>query len=398
MKFLRDQIDKVKPTFSKGGKLSFLHSTFDGFETFLFVPKETTSSGAHIRDGIDLKRTMFTVVIALIPALLFGMWNIGYQYHKALGMLDSVSLFENFWFGFLKTLPLIIVSYGVGLGIEFFFCQIKGHPINEGFLVSGLLIPMVMPVTVPLWMVALATAFAVVIGKEVFGGTGMNLLNPALTARMFLYIGYTPQMSGDSVWVPLEEGAKVVDGYSGATNLGSLASASAAGEGWNEKLVQVFDTSIVDSIIGTIPGSVAETSVIACLIGAAILIASGVGSWKIMLSTVLGGLFMGWLMNIGGGDSAWAGMPAWYHLVIGGFMFGTVFMTTDPVSATQTERGKWIYGFLIGVLTVLIRVFNPGYPEGIMMAILLMNVFAPLIDFYVVQGNIKRRLKRVAVQ
>ena len=394
MKFLRKQIDKLKPTFSKGGKLSFLHSTFDGLETFLFVPNHTTTKGSHIRDGIDLKRTMFTVVIALLPALLFGMWNLGFQYHKAIGM--DASLMENFIFGFIKTLPLIIVSYGVGLGIEFFFCQIKGHPINEGFLVSGLLIPMVMPVTVPLWMVGLATAFAVVIGKEVFGGTGMNLLNPALTARMFLYIGYTPQMSGDAVWVPAaEDGAKLVDGASGATNLGSLASASAAGEGWSDKLVSIFDTSIMDSIIGTIPGSIGETSVIAILIGAVILVASGIGSWKIMLSTLIGGAFMGLMMNVSGGDSVWAGMPFWYHLVIGGFMFGAIFMATDPVSGTQTETGKWIYGFLIGVLTVLIRVFNPGYPEGIMMAILLMNVFAPLIDYYVVQANIKRRLKRV---
>ena len=395
MKFLRNQLDKLKPSVQKGGKLSFLHSTYEAFETFLFVPNHTTRKGAHIRDGIDLKRTMFVVVVALLPALLFGMWNIGYQYNKAIGMLDSVSLFDNFWFGFLKTLPLIIVSYGVGLGIEFAMCQIKGHPVNEGFLVSGLLIPMVMPVTVPLWMVALATAFAVVIGKEVFGGTGMNLLNPALTARMFLYIGYTPQMSGDQVWIPLEEGAKTVDGFSGATNLGSLAAASSAGEGWNEKLVQIFDTSIMDSIIGTIPGSVGETSVIAILIGAAILIMSGNVSWKIMLSTVIGGLFTGWLMNVTGGDSVWNGVPAWYHLVIGGFMFGAVFMATDPVTATQTDKGKWIYGFLIGFLTVLIRVFNPGYPEGIMMAILLMNVFSPLIDYYVIQGNIKRRLKRV---
>lgn len=394
MKFLRNQLDKIKPTFSKGGKLSFLHSTFDGFDTFLFVPNHTTKKGAHIRDGIDLKRTMFTVVVALVPALLFGMWNIGHQYHKAIGMAD-VSIMANFWFGFLKTLPLIIVSYGVGLGLEFMFCQIKGHPINEGFLVSGLLIPMVMPVTVPLWMVALATAFAVVIGKEVFGGTGMNLLNPALTARMFLYIGYTPQMSGDSVWIPLSEADQVVDGFSGATNLGSLAAASSAGESWNEKLVQIFDTSIMDSIIGTIPGSIGETSVIAILIGAVILIASGIGSWKIMVSTLIGGFFMGWLMNVTGGDTVWNGIPAWYHLVIGGFMFGTVFMTTDPVTAAQTERGKWIYGFMIGVLTILIRVFNPGYPEGIMMAILLMNVFSPLIDYYVVQANIKRRLKRV---
>ena len=391
MKFLRDLVDNVKPTFSEGGKLSFLHSTFDAIETFLFVPNHPTKSGAHIRDGIDLKRTMFIVVIALIPALLFGMWNLGFQYHKATGL--EASLFENFWFGFLQTLPLIIVSYGVGLGIEMAFAQFKGHPVNEGFLVTGLLIPMVMPADVPLWMVGLATAFAVVIGKEVFGGTGMNLLNPALTARMFLYIGYTPEMSGEKCWVPIAEGVNTVDGYSGATTLGNVAVASANGSGWDESLFS-WKTSIMDSIIGTIPGSIAETSVIAILLGAVILIATGIGSWKIMLSTVIGALFMGGILNLAGGN-AWYDMPAWYHLIIGGFMFGTVFMTTDPVSATQTERGKWIYGFFIGLLTVLIRVYNPGYPEGIMMAILLMNVFAPLIDYFVVQSNIKMRLNRV---
>ncbi|MCB9262724.1 MAG: NADH:ubiquinone reductase (Na(+)-transporting) subunit B [Flavobacteriales bacterium] len=396
MKFLRNTLDKLKPNFEKGGKLHFLHSTFDGIETFLFVPNKTTSHGAHIRDGIDLKRTMFTVVIALMPALLFGMWNIGLQYHNAIGATDA-SLMSNFLYGLWQTLPIIAVSYIVGLGIEFMFCQIKGHPINEGFLVSGLLIPMVMPPDVPLWMVALATAFAVVIGKEVFGGTGMNLLNPALLARMFLYIGYTPYMSGNSVWVAMKEGAKQVDGFSGATSLGNIydASIDANYAGWSDKFL--FNGSIMDSIIGTVPGSIGETSVIAILIGAAILILSGIGSWKIMLSTVLGGLFMGWIMNISGSGNAWMDMPAWYHLVIGGFMFGAVFMATDPVSAAQTERGKWIYGFFIGVITVLIRIFNPGYPEGIMMAILLMNVFAPLIDYYVVQGNIKRRLKRVKV-
>lgn len=392
MKFLRDQVDKIKPTFSEGGKLSFLHSTFDALETFLFVPNHTTKNGAHIKDGVDLKKTMFLVVIALIPALLFGMWNIGHLQSLALTGEDG-DLFDNFWVGLLQTLPIIIVSYGVGLGIEMAFAQFKGHPVNEGFLVTGLLIPMVMPADIPLWMVGLATAFAVVVGKEVFGGTGMNLLNPALTARMFLYIGYTPNMSGEECWVPIPEGMATVDGYSGATSLGNMATASAAGKPWSDDLL--FGGSIMDSVIGTIPGSIAETSVIAILIGAAILIGTGVGSWKIMLSTVLGGLFMGWIMNVSADGNVWTDVPAWYHLAIGGFMFGAVFMTTDPVSAAQTDRGKWIYGFLIGVLTVLIRVFNPGYPEGIMMAILFMNVFAPLIDYYVVQSNIKMRLNRV---
>jgi Na+-transporting NADH:ubiquinone oxidoreductase subunit B len=393
MKFLRDQIDKIKPTFSEGGKLSFLHSTFDAFETFLFVPNHTTQNGAHIRDGIDLKRTMFTVIIAMLPALLFGLWNVGHQQSLALTGTDG-ALWDNFFVGLIQTLPIIIVSYGVGLGIEMGFAQFRGHPVNEGFLVTGMLIPLCMPPDVPLWMVGLATAFSVVIGKEVFGGTGMNLLNPALTARMFLYIGYPSSMSGDSVWTFLPEGTKTVDGYSGATNLGELASATAEGKPWSD---DILSASIMDSFLGNIQGSIGETSVIACLIGAVILIASGVGSWKIMLSTVLGGLFMGWIFNISGASGAYMDMPAYYHLIIGGFMFGAVFMTTDPVSAAQTEKGKWIYGFLIGVLTVLIRVFNPGYPEGIMMAILLMNVFAPLIDYYVVQSNIKTRLNRVKV-
>ncbi len=393
MKFLRDQIDKIKPTFSEGGKLSFLHSTFDAFETFLFVPNHTTQNGAHIRDGIDLKRTMFTVIIAMLPALLFGLWNVGHQQSLALTGTDG-ALWNNFFVGLIQTMPIIIVSYGVGLGIEMGFAQFRGHPVNEGFLVTGMLIPLCMPPDVPLWMVGLATAFSVVIGKEVFGGTGMNLLNPALTARMFLYIGYPSSMSGDSVWTFLPEGSKTVDGYSGATNLGELASATAEGKPWSD---DILSASIMDSFWGNIQGSIGETSVVACLIGAAILIASGVGSWKIMLSTVLGGLFMGWIFNISGASGAYMDMPAYYHLIIGGFMFGAVFMTTDPVSAAQTEKGKWIYGFLIGVLTVLIRVFNPGYPEGIMMAILLMNVFAPLIDYYVVQSNIKTRLNRVKV-
>ena len=393
MKFLRDQIDKIKPTFSEGGKLSFLHSTFDAFETFLFVPNHTTQNGSHIRDGIDLKRTMFIVIIAMLPALMFGLWNVGHQQSLALTGTDG-TLWDNFLIGLIQTLPIIIVSYGVGLGIEMGFAQFRGHPVNEGFLVTGMLIPLCMPPDVPLWMVGLATAFSVVIGKEVFGGTGMNLLNPALTARMFLYIGYPSSMSGDSVWTFLPEGSKTVDGYSGATNLGELASATAEGKPWSD---DILSASIMDSFWGNIQGSIGETSVVACLIGAVILISAGVGSWKIMLSTILGGLFMGWIFNISGADGAYMDMPAYYHLIIGGFMFGAIFMTTDPVSAAQTEKGKWIYGFLIGVLTVLIRVFNPGYPEGIMMAILLMNVFAPLIDYYVVQSNIKTRLNRVKV-
>jgi Na+-transporting NADH:ubiquinone oxidoreductase subunit B len=393
MKFLRDQIDKLKPTFSEGGKLSFLHSTFDAFETFLFVPNHTTQNGSHIRDGIDLKRTMFIVIIAMLPALMFGLWNVGHQQSLALTGTDA-TLWDNFLIGLIQTLPIIIVSYGVGLGIEMGFAQFRGHPVNEGFLVTGMLIPLCMPPDVPLWMVGLATAFSVVIGKEVFGGTGMNLLNPALTARMFLYIGYPSSMSGDSVWTFLPEGSKTVDGYSGATNLGELASATAEGKPWSD---DILSASIMDSFWGNIQGSIGETSVVACLIGAVILISAGVGSWKIMLSTILGGLFMGWIFNISGADGAYMDMPAYYHLIIGGFMFGAIFMTTDPVSAAQTEKGKWIYGFLIGVLTVLIRVFNPGYPEGIMMAILLMNVFAPLIDYYVVQSNIKTRLNRVKV-
>jgi len=393
MKFLRNQVDKLKPTFSEGGKLSFLHSTFDAIETFLFVPNHTTQNGAHIRDGIDLKRTMFTVVIAMLPALLFGIWNVGHQQSLALTGTDG-TIWDNFFVGLIQTLPIIIVSYGVGLGIEMGFAQFRGHPVNEGFLVTGLLIPLCMPPDVPLWMVGLATAFSVVIGKEVFGGTGMNLLNPALTARMFLYIGYPSSMSGDAVWTYLPEGAKTVDGYSGATNLGELASATAEGKPWSD---EILSASIMDSFWGNIQGSIGETSVVACLLGAVILIAAGIGSWKIMLSTILGGFFMGWIFNVSGASGAYMNMPAYYHLIIGGFMFGAVFMATDPVSAAQTEKGKWIYGFLIGVLTVLIRVFNPGYPEGIMMAILLMNVFAPLIDYYVVQSNIKTRLRRVKV-
>ena len=377
MKFLRNTLDKLKPNFEKGGKLHFLHSTFDAIETFMFVPNHTTKQGAHIRDGIDLKRTMFFVIIALIPATIFGIWNLGYQHYTALG--EVTNLWQNLGFGALKTVPIIAVSYIVGLGIEFAFCQAKGHPVNEGFLVSGMLIPLILPPDIPLWMVAVATAFAVIIGKEVFGGTGMNILNPALTARVFLYIAYPVEMAGE-IWVSgIGDG---IDAASGATTLGILGSGKAV------------TVNAMDAFIGWIPGSIGETSTLMCLIGALFLIVTGIGSWRIMLATVLGALGMGLILNAVGGNPYYD-LPAYQHLIVGGFAFGAVFMATDPVSAAQTDRGKWIYGILIGVLTVLIRVFNPAYPEGIMFAILFMNVMAPIVDNFVIRSNIKRRLNRV---
>ena len=384
MNFLRNKLDKLKPHFTKGGKYARFQSVFEGFETFMFVPDKVTFKGSHIRDSIDLKRTMTVVIIALLPALLFGSYNTGLQHFRSTGVDPSV--LQAFWFGFLKILPLIIVSYVVGLGIEFIAAQIRGHEINEGYLVTGLLIPLIMPVDVPLWMLALAVAFSVILGKEVFGGTGMNVFNPALLARAFLFFSYPGWMTGDKVWTAgLTAGKNVVDGFSGATPL----SLSAAGE--IAKL-----PSFMNMFIGTIPGSVGETSTIAILIGAAILIITGVGSWKIMVSVFGGGLSMGLLMNALSANS-YMEIPFYYHFVMGGFAFGAVFMATDPVTGSQTERGKWIYGFLIGVLSILIRVLNPAYPEGVMLAILLMNVFAPLIDYYVVQSNIKKRLKRAKV-
>ncbi|MDT8431519.1 MAG: NADH:ubiquinone reductase (Na(+)-transporting) subunit B [Bacteroidales bacterium] len=391
MNALRRYLDKIKPNVEKGGKFHFLKSTFEGFETFLFVPNTVTSTGSHIRDAFDMKRGMIMVVLALVPALLFGMWNTGYQHFLALGV--EAGFWEMFWFGFLKVFPIIVVSYVVGLGIEFVFAQIRGHEINEGFLVSGMLIPLVMPVDVPLWMVALATAFAVIIGKEVFGGTGMNILNPALTARAFLFFAYPTKMSGDRIWVAgLEKGMETVDGYSGATILGQAAQN-------NEVFVNGIGEKYTawDMFLGTIPGSIGETSTLAILIGGLFLIYVGVGSWRIMLSVFAGGAAMGLLLNAFGGN-ALMDMPFWQHLIVGGFAFGAVYMATDPVTATQTQRGKWIYGFLIGVLAILIRVFNPGYPEGMMLAILLMNVFAPLIDHYILEANIRKRLKRAKVQ
>ncbi|NOY37659.1 MAG: NADH:ubiquinone reductase (Na(+)-transporting) subunit B [Chlorobi bacterium] len=384
MKALRRYVDKIKPNFEKGGKYEKLRSTFEAFETFLFVPDTVTTRGSHIRDANDMKRTMALVVIALVPALLFGMWNVGHQHFLALG--ETTGLWQSFWFGFLKVLPLIVVSYVVGLGTEFFFAQVRGHEVNEGFLVSGILIPMIVPVDIPLWMLAIAVIFAVIIGKEVFGGTGMNILNPALTARAFLFFAYPGWMSGDQVWIAgLKHGLRAVDGFSGAT---PLAEAAAGHLGNLPSAWSMF--------AGTIPGSVGETSTIAILIGALILIYTGVGSWKIMVSAFGGGLIMGLILNLWGAN-AYMQVPAWEHLVMGGFAFGMVFMVTDPVTAAQTETGKWIYGFLTGIMAILIRVLNPAYPEGVMLAILLMNVFAPLIDHYVIEANIKRRLKRVKV-
>jgi Na+-transporting NADH:ubiquinone oxidoreductase subunit B len=381
---LRKLLDKIKPNFEKGGRLEKFYPAFNAFETFLFVPDHTTASkGAHIRDAIDLKRTMILVVISLIPCLLFGMWNVGYQHHTALGITNA-SLIDNFIFGAIKVLPLVIVSYGSGLTVEFIFAIIRKHTINEGFLVSGMLIPLVMPVDVPLWMVAISTVFAVIIGKEVFGGTGMNILNPALTARAFLFFAYPTKMSGNEVWINthLEKGQAIVDGYSGATPLGDAAA------GFADKIPDTMH-----SFIGAIPGSVGETSTIACLIGAAILLYTGIGSWRIMLSVFVGGFLMALIFNLFGVNTLMQITPL-HHLVLGGFAFGAIFMATDPVSAAQTNTGKYIYGFLIGMFAIMFRVFNPAYPEGMMLAILFMNVMAPLIDHYVVGANIKRRLKR----
>lgn len=386
MKALRNLLDSIKPNFEKGGKLEALHPAYDAFETFLFTPGHTADTGAHIRDAIDLKRTMITVVIAMVPALMFGIWNVGYQHFAALG-LESTHM-ENVIYGLFRVIPLIVVSYAVGLGIEFGFAIWRGHQVNEGYLVTGMLIPLIMPPAIPLWMVAASVIFAVVIGKEVFGGTGMNILNPALTARAFLFFAYPAYMSGDAVWIDTasKAGQSLVDGYSGATALGQLALEGGLSE-------THISYSNMDMFLGFIPGSVGETSTLAILAGALILLYTGIGSWKIMFSSVVGALVMGLLFNLWGAN-AFMQIPAWQHLIMGGFAFGVVFMATDPVSAAQTETGKYVYGFLIGFFAIMFRVFNPAYPEGIMLSILLMNVFAPVIDHYVVQANIKRRLKR----
>ena len=383
MKALRNYLDKIKPNFEEGGKLHAFQSVFDGFETFLFVPSTTSKSGTHIHDAIDSKRIMSMVVIALMPALLFGMYNVGYQHFKATGMEGS--FFELFSYGFLAVLPKIIVSYVVGLGIEFVVAQWKKEEIQEGFLVSGILIPMIVPVDCPLWILAIATAFSVIFAKEVFGGTGMNIFNVALITRAFLFFAYPTKMSGDAVWVSgnsIFGLGQQVDGLTVATPLGLAATSGSVPE---------FS---MDMVYGLIPGSIGETSVIAIALGGILLLWTGIASWKTMFSVFVGGAFMAFVFNAIGPDTAMAQMPWYEHLVLGGFCFGAVFMATDPVTSARTETGKYIFGFLIGAMAIIIRVLNPGYPEGMMLAILLMNIFAPLIDYCVVQSNISRREKR----
>ncbi|MBL7905322.1 MAG: NADH:ubiquinone reductase (Na(+)-transporting) subunit B [Bacteroidales bacterium] len=381
MKALRKQLDKIKPNFQKGGKFEKLHSTFDAFETFLFVPDKTTRTGSHIRDSIDLKRTMSAVIIAMIPALLFGIWNTGYQHYLSLG--QDPGFLPIVGYGLMKVLPIIVVSYAAGLGVEFIFAQYRGHEVNEGYLVSGMLIPLVMPVDVPLWMVAVASIFAVVIGKEAFGGTGMNVFNPALLARAFIFFAYPAKITGDTIWTGgLSTGEGVVDGFSGATPLGNAAA------GAMDKIPSMYDL-----FFGFIPGSIGETSKIAILLGALILIVTGIGSWRIMLSGLLGGITMTLIFNAFAANEYMTLSPL-TQIMMGSFLFGMVFMATDPVTAAQTDKGKWIYGFLAGFFAIMIRVFNPAYPEGTMLAILLMNAFAPLIDHYVVEANIRKRIKR----
>lgn len=397
---LKEKLHQLKLKY-EGKKMA---PAFGAIHTFLYTPNETTHSGAHVRGADDLKRTMNTVIMALVPCLIFGMFNAGYQQYSAInGFPENFSLFDDFltWSNFLvgltTILPLVIVSYGIGLGIEFLFAVIKGHEVEEGYLVTGMLVPLIIPVDTPLWMLAIAVAFGVVIGKEVFGGTGMNILNPALTIRAFLFFAYPTWMSGDKVWV---HGAKAgltqagsTDAISGETVLGALAQGSSH-----------LSFSVSDMFYGFIPGSVGETSKILILLGALFLIFSKIASWRIIVSGVLGSLAMGLIFN-GIVDAGWLptyskfytlmSFPYWQHLLVGGLAFGIVFMATDPVTGSQTYRGKWIYGFLIGFMSVMIRVFNPGYPEGVFLAILLMNVFAPTIDHYVVRGNIKKRLRRL---
>lgn len=384
MKPLRRLIHNVKPNFEKGGKLERWYPAFEAFETFLFKPATPTSGGVHVRDAMDLKRTMTVVILALIPPLLFGLWNAGFQHYRAFGMEST--LIDNFLFGLWKALPMIIVSYAVGLGSEFLYSVAKGHPVTEGYLVTGILIPLTLPITTPLWMVALAAIFCTILGKEIFGGTGYNFMNPALLARVFLFFAFPAYMSGD-IWTDLspEAGHAIVDGWTGATNL------------------VTFDANFnnlpspADMFFGFEQGSLGETSAFACLIGALILVVTGVGSWKIMLSSVVGVLLTGLLMNgLAPADLPNHAMhtPAYFHLLMGGFAFGAVYMATDPVSAAQTETGKWIYGFFIGVMVVILRVFNPAYPESTMLVILLLNVFAPLIDHIIVERHIKKRLSR----
>ena len=379
---LKKYLDNIRPSFEKDGKLHAFRSIFDGFETFLYVPNTTSKCGTHIHDAIDSKRIMSFVVIALIPALLFGMYNVGYQNYLAAGTLDQAGFFEIFFYGFFAVLPKILVSYIVGLGIEFAWAQWKGEEIQEGYLVSGIIIPMIIPVNCPLWILAIACAFAVIFAKEIFGGTGMNIFNVALVARAFLFFSYPQKMSGDAVWVSTDKifglGNQLPDGFTQATPLGEIA----------QNLEN--PASMCDMITGFIPGSIGETSVIAIAIGAVILLWTGIASWKTMLSVFVGGAVMAAVFRATGQSP----LPFYEHLILGGFAFGAVFMATDPVTSARTESGKYVYGFLIGAMAVIIRVMNPGYTEGMMLAILLMNMFAPLIDYCVVQRNISKRMKR----
>ncbi len=396
MKFIQNFFDKQKPHFQKGGKLENFYPLFEMMDTILLWTNSRTTSGPHVRDALDIKRFMSMVIVALIPATLLGAYNVGYQHFSALGV--QAGFMEMFIYGLLKIMPIIIVSYAVGGLWEVVFALVRKHEINEGFLVTGILFPLTLPPTIPLWQVAVAISFGVVIGKEVFGGTGMNILNPALTARAFVFFAYPARISGDKVWTTIDAAKdKVVDGFSGATPL-LVASGTEPGGSAVQAIQNVSygDFSLWNMFLGFIPGSIGETSALAILIGAVILIITGVGSWRIIVSVFAGGYLMAMILNFLAGPAS-TGMftlPAHYHLVMGGFAFGAVFMATDPVSATQTETGKWIYGLLIGALAILIRTVNPAYPEGMMLAILFMNVFSPLIDYYVVKQNIKRRLSR----
>ena len=398
MKALRKFLDKVKPQFEPGGKFSALQSVFEGFESFLFVPSTTARSGVHIHDAIDSKRTMTVVIIALLPALLFGMYNVGYQHYLAIGELAQTGFWSVFAYGFLAVLPKIVVAYVVGLGIEFIGAQLRHHEIQEGFLVSGMLIPMIVPVDTPLWMIAVATAFAVIFAKEVFGGTGMNIFNVALVTRAFLFFAYPSKMSGDEVFVRTADtfglgAGQVVDTFSGATPLGQVATHGGGDLVLHNIVGEPLST--LDYFLGLIPGSIGETSTLAILLGAVVLLWTGIASWRVMLSVFVGGLVMSTVAALFPSPVYPGSMISPVdQICLGGFAFAAVFMATDPVTGARTRTGQYIYGFLIGVIAILIRVYNTGYPEGAMLAVLLMNVFAPLIDYFVVEGNIKRRLKR----
>ncbi len=380
---LRNYLNKIKPSFEEGGKLHAFKSIFEGFETFLYVPNTTSKSGVHIHDAIDSKRIMSMVVLALVPAMLFGMYNVGYQNYLAAGTLEQASFFSIFFYGFLAVLPKILVSYIVGLGIEFAWAQWKGEEIQEGYLVSGIIIPLIVPVNCPLWILAIACAFAVIFAKEIFGGTGMNIFNVALVARAFLFFSYPQKMSGDTVWIATDKicglGNTLPDGFTAATPLGQIGQGSDV------------SAQLSDMITGFIPGSIGETSIIAIALGAILLLWTGIASWRTMLSVFVGGALMAVVFSAAGMTN----IPFYEHLILGGFAFGAVFMATDPVTSARTESGKYVYGFLIGVMAIVIRVMNPGYPEGMMLAILLMNMFAPLIDYCVVQRNISKRMKRI---